>query len=64
MHHGMLIGLLLSVSCAMFVPLSYMVFTYGRHPLVSFRPSVMRIGLVTQMTGDQRGGMQSFLVLT
>jgi hypothetical protein len=33
MHHVMLIGLLLSASCAMFLPLSHMVFTYGRRPL-------------------------------
>jgi hypothetical protein len=62
--HGMLIGLLLSASCAMFVPLSHMVFTYDRHPLACFWPSVMRIGLVTQMTSDQREAMQSSSVLT
>jgi hypothetical protein len=57
-------GLLLSASCAMFVPLSYMVFTYGRHPLACSQPSVMRIGLVAQMTDDQWGAMQSSSVLT
>jgi hypothetical protein len=64
MHHRMLIGLLLSASCTMFVPLSHMVFTYGRHPLACSRPLVMRIGLVTQMTDDQRGAMLSSSVLT
>jgi hypothetical protein len=44
-----------AIKCAMFVPLSHMVFTYGRRPRVFFQPSVMRTGLVTQMTGDQRG---------
>jgi hypothetical protein len=47
MHHWMLIGLLLSAYCAMFVPLSHIVFTCGRRPLACSRHSVMRIGLVT-----------------